>query len=350
VSLTLTRPYDINSCVRSLPARVFFAILLWMLWLSSAAAESLATVNLDIPPGKWKSIRLKNLPRDAVVAVQVVSNGGVAVAFLDSRDHQDFSRTSRPLFLGRLEKRVSFAVSIPAKGDYFVVLDNRSGQEPRAVTVMVRAARASTNQARSAKEILSRFEQQLHQIFVFDPFPTGVKQCGRPKAFAGTSGIFLCAEYVHYLYDVLKDQKRTKDALSFSLFHEAARALLSKWNHPFSANEEMADEFATVLMIMVNQKSRVFATAEYFIKNPSASETLLKLFGDGPHPLSVQRARNILSWARDPQLARKWQKVLVPHMQTALLRRLQHQPTPWTDLSLVENELLQRSSRSKTAI
>ena len=112
----------------------------------------------------------------------------------------------------------------------------------------------------------------------------------------------------------------------------------------------MVDEFATVLMVMLNQKQRATATAEYFIKNPTASETLFNLFGDSGHPLSVPRAQNILDWAKDPQLVREWQKFLVPHMQTTLLQRLRQKPTSWTDLSLVEKELAQRSTRSKTPI
>ena len=321
-----------------------------MLWLPSVAAEGLAKFTVDIPPGKWKSIRLKNLPKDASVAVQAVSSGEIVVALVDSKDYQRFSETSRPLFVGQIEKRLSFSVSIPATGDYFIVLDNRPGQELRVVTVAVRAARAGAGQKKSAQEILTTFERQLHQIFVFDPFPIGTKKCGTPKAFVGTSRVVLCEEYVHHLFDVLKDRERTRDALSFSLFHEVARVLLSQWNHPFFANEEVADEFATVLMVMVNQKNRVIAVAEYFGKNPSASETLQKLFTDDRHPLSVQRAQNILGWARDPQLARKWQKDLVPHMQTALLKRLRQQPTPWTDLPLVEKELAERDSRRKVAI
>jgi hypothetical protein len=335
--------------MRSLCKVILVTICLWALSLSSVAADGLVSLNVNIPPGKWKGIRLRNLPKDAGVAVQVVSSGEIVVALVDSKGYQRFSETSRPLFLGQVEKKLAFAVSIPAKGDYFVVLDNRSGKEPRMVTVTVRAARAGAGQTKAAEEILRKFEQQLHQLFVFDPFPIGIQQCGAPKAFVDTSGIVLCAEYVQHLYDILKDQERTKDALSFSIFHEVARMLLSKWNHPFSANEEVADEFATVLMVMLNQKERVIAIAEYFVKNPSASETLLNLFRDDRHPLSVQRARNILSWVRDPQLAHKWQKLLVPHMQTTLLKRLQQQPTPWTDLPLVEKELFERTNRSKIA-
>jgi len=336
--------------MRSIRTTLLFTILLWMFWLSWAAAENLATFNIDIPAGKWNAARLRNLPKDAAVAVQVVSNGEITVALVDSRDYQRFSETSRPLFAGRVEKRLSFSVSIPATGDYFLVLDNRSGRESRAVTVAVRAARSGADQTKSAEDILKNFERQLHQIFVFTPFPIGTQKCGSPRAFLGTSGIVLCEEYVHYLFDILKDKKKTKDTLSFSIFHEVARVLLAQWNHPSYAEKEVADEFATVLMIMFSQKERAVATAEYLIKNPPVSETFSKLFTDDRHPLSIERARNILRWARDPQVARKWQKVLVPHMQTSLLKKLRQQPAPWADLPLVEKELTDRTIGKKVPI
>ncbi len=347
--MTPTKVHGNNLRMSSIRITVPWTIFLCLLWLSSVAAEGLATVNLDIPPGKWKAVRLRDLPTDANVAVQVVSDGEITVAFVDSKNYQRFSETSRPAFVGRTEKRLSFSLSIPQRGDYFVVLDNRTGKESRAATVTVRAARAGAGQKKSAKEILTNFERRLLQVFVFKPFPIGAQNCGTPKPFAGGSGIILCEEYVHHLYDMLKDKEATQGALSFSIFYELSRVLLNQWNHPSSTNEDVIDEFAAVLMIMLKQKNRAISTAEYFIKNPSASETLQMLFGNGPHPLSAQRAQSILAWARDPQIARKWQKVLVPHMQTTLLKRLKQQPAPWTDLPLVEKELTQRT-RTKTAI
>ena len=320
-------------------------IFLCLLCLSPVAANGLVTVNLDILPGKWKAVRLKDLPKDANVAVQVVSNGEIAVAFVDSKNYQRFSETLRPLFAGRVEKRLAFSLSIPEKGDYFVVLDNRAGQESRAITVTVRAARAGAAQKKSAKGILTNFERQLLQVFVFKPFPIGTQECGTPKPFVDASGIILCEEYVHHLYETLKDKAATQSALSFSIFHEVARVLLNQWSHPSSAKKEVIDEFAAVLMILLKQKNRLTSAAEYIIHHPSASDTLRNLFGNGPHPLSAQRAHNILNWVKDPELVRKWQEVLVPHMQTALLKKLRQKPTPWTDLSLIEKELADRSRK-----
>jgi len=120
---------------------ILLATCFWMLWASSTSANGLLSLNVDIPPGKWKGIRLRNLPKDAVVAVQVESNGKLVVALMDSKTYRHFSETSRPLFVGQVEKRLSFSVIIPATDHYFVVLNNRSGREPRAVKVTIRATR-----------------------------------------------------------------------------------------------------------------------------------------------------------------------------------------------------------------
>lgn len=329
----------------------FFIILFLASFISPVLADSIAKLSADIQGGKWKSVRLRDLPKDTVLAVKVESNGEMVVSFLDYRNYQSFSKTSRPLFQGIVKKRLSFSIVIPSKGDYFIVLDNRSGKEPRIVGLMVIAAKGSVDRIKSAEEDLRRFESQLHQIFIFDPFPIGIKQCGSPKAFVDESGIFLCTEYVHHLYEILKDFGRTKDVLSFSIFHEAARILLTKWDHPSSDIEEMADELATVLMVMFNQEERVIDIGEYLVKNPSICESMEKIFQDERHPLSFDRAQNLLNLMRDPNnLALKWQNFLVPHMQTILLRILKIKPTPWTNLPLVEKELLKRSSKNKTPV
>ena len=318
------------------------ALCLCMLWLSSAAAKCPVILNVTVPPGQWKALKLRNLPKGAFVAVEIESSGDITVAFVDTSDYQKFPHPNRPLMLGKVEKRLAFSVSIPAAGNYFVVLTNHRAIGPQEVKLTVSAARGSVDQKEAAAKILRTFERQLHRIFVFDPFPMGVEKCGVPKAFAETAGIVLCAEYVYHLYDTINDKEKTKDALSFSLFHEVGHMLLATWDYPLSASKEVADEFATVLMVMLNQKERAAGAAGYIVENPSVANAMMKLFQGERHPLSMERARSVLRWVEDPQLARRWQKVLVPHMQTALLKRLLRQPTVWTDLPLVEKELKAR--------
>ena len=195
---------------------------------------------------------------------------------------------------------------------------------------------------RAFDQKLSDFERRLNQVFVFDPFPIHAKQCGAPQAFSGPSGIVLCQEFAVMLLATLGDQTKAAAALMFIIFHELGHVLMKQWHYPFFNNEEVADEFATALMVMVGQRERVHAAAEFLAANPSMLEAIAKVFRDDRHPLSAQRARNILRWLRDPLLVRKWQKVFVPHMQTAMLKRLLQQSSDWINRALVTHELTTR--------
>jgi hypothetical protein len=336
--------------------RSLLKIVLFVLSISLIYQPALAVVkgpvrlSVDVPPGQWKTARLKSLPKDAVVAVKVECDGEILVGVVDTKGYLTYPQSPRPLFLGRVLKKLSFSVSIPESGHYYVVLDNRSGTKSRAVTLTMSAARSSVDQLEAADKTLRVFERQLHQIFIFDPFQMGVEKCNEPKAFLDKSGIFLCAEYVYNLYDGLGDKETAQNALSFSIFHEVARVLLTDWNHSSASSKETADEFATVLMLMLKQNDRAYSIAEYFVKNPSESEELAKLLDDDRHPPSPQRCQNILRWLDDPQLVRRWQRFLVPHMQTVLLKRLLLKPTPWTDIELVEKELQARQKESPKKI
>lgn len=106
---------------------------------SLGATEVMLTV--DVPAGKFKAVRLRNLPKGALVAIAVQASGVIVVAFLSAADADRFPTVKRPLFLARVEKRLSFSVTTPAAGNYFVVFDNRTGDEARSVAVTVEATR-----------------------------------------------------------------------------------------------------------------------------------------------------------------------------------------------------------------
>jgi hypothetical protein len=321
----------------------FFALLVWA---TAYSASGPFTLNVDVPAGQWKAARLKNLPKDATLAVKVESSGDVIVGILDSTS-KGKPDVSRPLFTGRVEKRLSFSVTVSQAGDHYLVLDNRRGSEPRAVKVTVQAAPSASDPLQALDKVMKLLEVQLAQMLIFDPFPIGIKQCGVPHAFDETSRAVMCTEYVSHLYAVLRDKEKSSDFFISSIFYEVARQLLQEWNHPEAGENERIDEFAVALMVMLNQKSRVLGAADYAVKNPSAFNAMTKLFQDERHPLSAQRAKSVLKWAKDSDFLKKWQPFLVPHMQTALLKRLKQKPTAWTDLSLVEKEL---ASRDKKAI
>ncbi|MDL1982984.1 MAG: DUF1883 domain-containing protein [Deltaproteobacteria bacterium] len=339
------RLFSHSSRVLKVAQKILFALLLILFCSTAEAIKGPIIVNTDVLSGSWKAIRLKNLPKDAVVALEIKSDGEIMVVLVDSNDYQSFPNTSRPLFLGRVEKKLSFSVSIPESGHYYVILDNRTGRRKRAITVTAAAARGEMDQISAANSILRVFERQLHQIFIFDSFPIGVERCDTSKAFADRLGIILCAGYVQQIDNHIRDRQKAQDALGFSIFHELGRILLAQWNHPAAARKATADEFATVLMIMLKQTEKLSDNAENFAQNPLISETLRQVLKDDRHPLTVQRAKRISAWLKDPMIVLKWQKFLVPHMQTALLKRLQQYPTSWTDLPIVEKELALRAQK-----
>ena len=127
------------------------------------------------------------------------------------------------------------------------------------------------------------------------------------------------------------------DAEDYARFSSPARPVLQG-----KTSEETADEFATVLIVMLDQKERLRAQAEFFHANASILERIAKDLSNARHPPSGQRARDILRWSEDSGLVRRWQPIFVPHMQTPVLERLRQAPTPWTDLALIEKELAAR--------
>ncbi len=70
---------------------------------------------------------------------------------------------------------------------------------------------------------------------------------------------------------------------------------------------ESNGEVLVALMLMLNQKSRALGAADFAVKNPSAFNTMTKLFQDDRHPLSARRGLCVLCWAKDSDLPKKWQ-------------------------------------------
>jgi hypothetical protein len=322
---------------------VLLIFSLCVLAQDASAKSAEAAFHFDVPEGQWKGARIQDIPKGAKLSVEIESDGPVAILLLDAVNYARFPEPKGSVFRGQTSGNLSFSVLAPVTSDYFLLIDNREGSAARSVEIGVRGETDDDAASEAAaEEKLREFEQQLGRIFHFDPFPIRVKKCGKPLAFSDGKGIVLCREYASHLYARLGDREKASDALIFTLFHEVGHVLLEQWGYPMYASEETADEFATAVMVMVGHGERVRAKAEFFRANPSLLEALAKAFQDDRHPLSEQRSRNILRWADDPELVRRWQTIFVPHMQTAVLERLEESPTPWTNGALVEKELASR--------
>ena len=88
---------------------------------------------MNLEPARHKAVRLRNLPKDAVMAVGVQSTGRIAISLLSEADYKKFPKVSEPVFAGSVERTLSFQIVIPDAGNYYLVLDNRRGAGTMAV-------------------------------------------------------------------------------------------------------------------------------------------------------------------------------------------------------------------------
>lgn len=107
---------------------------------AAVAAGNTARVSLEVPVGKFKSVRLRSLPRDTVLTVSVTADAPLLVALVAA------AQLKKPepdaLFQGAVDRRMSFQVAVPEAGDYYLVLDNRRGKQPVKAGATIQAQRA----------------------------------------------------------------------------------------------------------------------------------------------------------------------------------------------------------------
>ena len=308
------------------------------------------TVSVTIPAGQWKTVRLRNLPRETMVAVALRCDGSLTVGLLNAPDHAQFPTVANPLFWGQAESKLGFSATIPQPGDYFVVLDNRGGTDPRHVTMTARArlgGEAAKNliasQLQKVESQLKVLELKLNQAFMFTPVPIRVSTCADTKPFEHSAGLTLCLQFARYLMETFQDKTQASDALVYAMFHEMAQLFQQQWNLNPENPAASLDELTTVLMLTFRLDATVRAYSQTMINQPALSSSLEDVFHDPFHPLTAERAERVLHWATDPDLVRKWQPRLVPHMQTKMLQQLKEHPQPWSDRQVIEAELAERA-------
>jgi hypothetical protein len=116
------------------------AALLAALTVSAPVANAAqAQVNSKVPAGKWKAVRLKNLPEGASLSVKVAASGSLVVILVHEAELKRYPKPISPAFQGTLERTLSFSVVIPESGNYYIIFDNRRGTDERRVRILIQA-------------------------------------------------------------------------------------------------------------------------------------------------------------------------------------------------------------------
>lgn len=332
---------------------ILFCFILSGLTTSAEAAEKSVDISLDVGAHKWAGIRLTNIQKDTRLDTHLTIDGDAEIFLLTSAQYSRFpALNNKPIFHAAVSKKLDFSLTISETDSYVMVVDNRNGNRPLSFSFHFDAfldtntLKKQTQQSRlKLKQInahLTRFSKTLQKAFIFDDIEIKLVKCGKSNAYSTSTAIFLCAEYLQALARKVSDKQQIQQILLFTLMHEMGHILLKKWDYPFADNEELIDEFATVVLIMFNQKKAASVQADFFASVPAEQELKITLNQGSRHPLSIQRARNIRRWLSSTEIVQKWQKLLIPFMQTTFLRLLLTQSTKWINKDEVIRELRKR--------
>ena len=269
-------------------------------------------------------------------------NNQVQVMLLDEGNYQRYAAQQRySVFSGTsgvIRGVGKYTFVIPQTGVYHVVLDNgRAWLMTRNVTLHLYSV--LTEPTQESQQIQHAFEKDyelLKRAFVFDDFDISIRHCGVVNAFSNPN-ITLCVELVDEL-----GRRNLSGAMTFVFFHELGHSLLREWGYPLWDNEDAADEFATVLLMMGNHQQAALEAAQWWSNEVKPTDAVAKIWIDDRHTLSPQRARNIIHWLNSGhELVPRWQKLFLPNMQTQLLQGLLRNPEGF-DKEAVRNELGRR--------
>jgi len=186
----------------------------------------------------------------------------------------------------------------------------------------------------------------LRSIFDIRDFDLEIKPCNTLNAFSenGSGNITICRD----LIDSFPSRTVKSDA-DFILGHEMGHTAMTLWGLPLADNEDVADEFSTVLLLLTGRRDEAYQHAQIWATEINPGEALQKIYIDDRHTLSIQRARNIVRWINEPEpLLNRWFALLAPHFTDPALKEIAARAEFAKNLAIVA-ELERRKSNPHQA-
>ena len=320
--------------------------------VSLAAPVSITRTEL-VNAASFAAVPIGQFAPDKDISVSMNFRGGTGdlAAFVVDEASLNFLRQGvqfHAVGVNRHLSPIAFEAKTWSFGNYFLVLDARhSIFAGRQVNFSVRyTADGSPDGERALKETFEKVYSELKKIFVFKDFDIHVRSCGTVNAFSSPD-ITLCSELLSQLV-----AERREDAVAAVLFHELGHSLLNVWGMPGYDNEDVADEFMAIMLLMGNKGgngSRALSdVAVWFSEQNSKAQAENMLLRGDRHALSVQRVRNLQRIAQDPSaLMERWNHVLYEHMTEATLQQIKRHPGSHDDPSLAGQVLATRARSLK---
>lgn len=225
----------------------------------------------------------------------------------------------------------------------YLIVDNRYSllTTKKARVSVTMTTELSEEKTQQIKGFLETMYTGVHKILELPEFNIQMRPCNAVNAFSerGTGNITLCSESFS-LYEA------KPSILIWMLLHEMGHTTLGLWGIPGNDHEDMADEFATALLLRAKDGPQMIIEAMESFRNGNPYAEAQNMIQNGDrHSLSVQRVRNVREWLLNPvRVTAKWNNLLYPHMTEGALRKIAEKPEPYDNQQLAREQLANRFS------
>lgn len=333
---------------------ILFAPLLFCAAVASAQAgtvevdpffQGVTKFNELVGPGQIKIVSIGPLKIGDQVAIQVDAANKVYndITACLATEAEARAYTPRIPCRGQVKGRTPIFLKdqVSLDANYYLILDNSYAaliKKPISGAIATRRS-LSPEEVRNIKTVFQNIHSMMMFTFENSDFNIFVKPCGQSNAFSNnrTADITLCSEFLHDM-----SVQGNRGALVAVLLHEYGHSLLNKWGEPGSSEEDMADQFATAMLLREGDKGRRLLQEwiSYWLRQDSRAEAQNQLRRGDTHTLSVQRARNIQNAINFPEeFVRRWNKMLYRYMTRDALTNIIAKLTKADDVDLAQEAL-----------
>ena len=344
---------------------LFFAVLAFSInvsaevFVSPSVSSDIVIKDVVVNAGKYEVIPLdKSGGTNAVYKITVNTGNEVfrdITAFVvDEENLISFQQGYRYKGSGYHKAQTPFIINVAftTNTNRYLVLDNSyAAIIKKKVRVSIERKFELTPELQEGiKKVFNEFYGGIKASFVAPEFNVKVESCGRANASSDASksgDISFCFELIDQL---LKTGKQ--DAILPVFLHEAGHSLLGLWGIPGYNNEDIADEFATYILMAggPNGYKHLRASLDFWREKDSFSEAAYILQKGDRHSLSVQRMRNIEeNMMLGEAFIRRWNKLLYQNFTDSALEGLIAKPHAGADIELAKQILEQRKILNKSS-
>jgi len=320
--------------------------------VSSSASTEQTRVHYDIGPRHYVAIPLPSSnTKDDKYSLKVVARNAVykdITAYLvDEQNLRLFKQGQayRGLGYSRVITPITITGSTQTVGQKYIILDNSyAGFITKKMDVYITATLpVDKKTSQELKDKFTKMYEALKSGFIFTDFNIHIEPCGQVNAFSESSttgDIHLCTE----LFDNVA-KSNNPGALTFIFLHELGHTLLGLWKLPGNHNEDIADEFATYIMLQGGASAgiQLDRSLDFWRNRDTNAEAANMIVNGDRHSLSIQRIRNINEDIRNArEFSMRWSRLIYPHMTTQGLQDIIKHPTEYSNVDLAKSILKKR--------